>query len=126
MIDRRVNCDDSWRDIDDSDDDLNRMICPTINIFVVDEIQVREQIGLKVKDSRFTGKAKIRSEQLIGDDLHRDSGKFYKKVRVIDRENDKYLEMVSDPETGEVIHHCEEPLRDHFGHGSAKKPTASL
>jgi hypothetical protein len=27
---------------------------------------------------------------------------------------------VTDRETGEVIHHSEEPLSDHFGHGSAK------
>jgi|TARA_B110001450_G_C17324859_1_gene360958 hypothetical protein len=33
---------------------------------------------------------------------------------------DEYKEKVTDRETGEVIHHSEEPLSDHFGHGSAK------
>ena len=77
---------------------------------------------MKVKDPTSTAKGKIKIEQLIGDDLHRKSGKWYKKARVIDRENDKYLETVTYPETGEVIHHCEEPLSDHFGHGSVMTP----
>lgn len=40
--------------------------------------------------------------------------------RLIDRENDHYFEKVTDYESSEVIHHQEEPLSDHFGHGSAK------
>jgi len=42
------------------------------------------------------------------------------KSRIINKYNDKYLEKVTDPETGDVIHHCEEPLSKHFGHGSDK------
>jgi hypothetical protein len=43
-----------------------------------------------------------------------------KKERVIDREEDFYFERITDLETGEVIHHCEEPLSSHQGHGGAK------
>lgn len=43
------------------------------------------------------------------------------KQRVIDRDNDHYFEKVTDYETGEVIHHCEEPLSQHQGHGDAKR-----
>ena len=81
-----------------------------------------EQLGMKLKDPTRSGKQKIKIEQLVGDDLHRDSGKWHKKVRVIDRENDRYFEKITDRETGDVIHHCDEPLSKHFGHGSAKKP----
>jgi hypothetical protein len=31
------------------------------------------------------------------------------------------LEHIVNPNTGEVIHHCEEPLSQHQGHGSAKR-----
>ena len=41
--------------------------------------------------------------------------------RVIDREKDSYKEIVTDPITGEVTHHCGEPLSKHQGYGSAKK-----
>jgi hypothetical protein len=91
-----------------------------INVSITDEIQIKEQIGMKVKDPNRTGKKKIKIEQLVGDDLHRQSGKWYNKVRVIDRENNRYVEEVTDPDTGSVIHRCEEPLSEHFGHGSAR------
>jgi len=41
--------------------------------------------------------------------------------RLIDRENDWYAETVTDPETGEIVHECKEPLSEHQGHGAAKK-----
>ena len=42
------------------------------------------------------------------------------KLRCINRKDDRYTEIVRDPETGEVIHHCDEKLSDHTGHGSDK------
>jgi hypothetical protein len=67
------------------------------------------------------GEQKPYSEGISGDDLHRKSGKWMKKERLIDREKDHYKEVVTDPQTGQVIHHCDEPLSKHTGHGSAKK-----
>ena len=31
-----------------------------------------------------------------------------------------YSETVKDEETGELLHHCEEPVDQHTGHGTAK------
>jgi hypothetical protein len=49
----------------------------------------------------------------------------FEKCALVDRQNDRYLERVWDPESGDIIHECEEPLTQHAGHGSAKakKPT---
>ena len=47
------------------------------------------------------------------------------KERLIDRKSDRYKELVKDLETGEVIHETDEPLSQHTGHGSAKRPQAS-
>ena len=55
-----------------------------------------------------------------GDDLQKSTGKWMTKERIIDRQNDKYREKVTDQESGTVIHHCEEPLSQHRSHGSAK------
>jgi len=122
-----VQCGGCGRVLDETAQQVERPPCPhcgselrQINVSVTDEVQIKEQIGVKAKDATKTGKQKIRIEQLIGDDQHRKSGKWYKKVRVIDRENDRYLEEVVDPDTGEMIHRCEEPLSQHHGHGSAK------
>ena len=43
-----------------------------------------------------------------------------KKERLIDRQNDLYEETITDPDTGEVIRNCGEPLSQHQGRGSAK------
>lgn len=47
------------------------------------------------------------------------------KLRRIDRENDRYDEVVADPETGDIIHETHEPLSQHRGHGSARPQPAS-
>jgi hypothetical protein len=78
-----------------------------------------------VKDPQLTGKDKFRIEQVAGDDLFRLTGKWHKLARVIDRENNRYFEEVIDPETGQVIHRCEEPLSEHRGHGSDKPKRTS-
>jgi hypothetical protein len=93
-----------------------------INLSITEEIHLKEQLGMKAKDPGLPGKRKIRIEQLVGDDLHRNSGKWLKKVRIIDRENNRYFEEVVDPDSGEVMHRCEEPLSDHYGHGSDLGP----
>lgn len=41
------------------------------------------------------------------------------KERIINREHDKYYEHIED-EGGTLIHHCDEKLSEHQGHGSAK------
>jgi hypothetical protein len=42
-------------------------------------------------------------------------------TRVMDRDADRYVETVTMRETGEVVHHCDEPLSEHQGHGSARR-----
>ena len=115
--------------LDETTQQSDRQPCPRcgsnlrhINVSVSSEVQTKEQVGSKVKDPTMPGKKKIKIEKIVGDDLHRKSGKWYKKMRVIDRENDRYVEEVVDPVTGDVIHRCEEPLSEHYGHGSAKPP----
>lgn len=67
------------------------------------------------------GKGKPYLEGKTGEDLHRRTGKWMLLERVIDRAKNLYREIVKDPDTGKVVHRCEEPLTQHRGHGSAKK-----
>jgi hypothetical protein len=63
-------------------------------------------------------------ESVSGDDLHRASGQWNKLTREIDRENNRYMELIINPETGQVLRHCDEPLTSHVDRGSAKpKPS---
>lgn len=43
-----------------------------------------------------------------------------RKVRILDRDNNRYVEKVVDPETGEVLRDVEEPLSEHQERGWAK------
>jgi hypothetical protein len=75
-------------------------------------------LGYKAKSQ---GKGKPHLEGKTGDDLHRKTGKWMFLERVFDHAKNWYKELITDPETGEVVRHCEEPLTDHGGHGSAKR-----
>jgi hypothetical protein len=59
-------------------------------------------------------------ERQAGDQFARNEGIWAHKVRLIDRENDRYHELVVDPATGKVLRHCDEPLSLHRGGGVPK------
>ena len=83
----------------------------------VENLQVLD--GWEMKGKR-PGKKKPFFEDMAKPEYSHSQNKLVKKERLIDRDNNKYYEKISDYQTGETIHHCEEPLLDHFGHGSAK------
>jgi len=87
-------------------------------------IDVIDKLEMPIRDTNYNSKKNPRHEFFEGDDLRKSDGKWMKKRRVIDKNNDSYFEEVIDPETGEVIHKCEEALSEHFGHGSARLPKA--
>jgi len=60
-------------------------------------------------------------EGKFGDELHRKTGKWYRRVMIIDRRKNRYRERIEDPETGVVSRDVDEPLDEHRGHGDARK-----
>jgi len=90
----------------------------TISFAVEETVTVREKLHLHWREA---GKRKPVCEQTHGDDYQRKTGKWVKLSRVIDRGNNLYHKTVTDPETGEVVHECKEPLSEHRGHGAAKR-----
>ena len=89
----------------------------TFHVHIHETITMKSKLGMK---GRHAGGGKPYIEAVSGDDLHRKSVKWMKLERTIDRENDKYHEIVTDPSTGEIVHECKEPLSEHRGHGAAK------
>lgn len=92
------------------------------------EVTATAGIGLSASlgmNAKHAGEKKPFIEQISGKYLHRKTNKNVDKTRVIDRENDRYLETITDPQTGVIIHHCDEPLSKHIGHGSAKNKEKS-
>ncbi len=105
--------------------DEQRLPCPArgsqlrhITMDIHETIAIRERFAVRVKEK---GEKKPTLEEVQGDDLSRKTGEWLKKKRIIDRKNNRYREVITNPRTGQVIHQCEEPLSQHCGHGSAKR-----
>lgn len=119
-----INCGEQVKKSNDSD---NQIPCPkcgsigkSIKIIISDCVSLHDNIKGKVKDKNYPSKKNPRVEFFQGDDLRKSDGKWMKKDRLIDKTKNKYTETVTDPETNEIVHHCEEPLSDHWGHGTDK------
>jgi len=87
------------------------------NIAVSDSVTLHSKLNLK---GRRPGLKRPFVEQVVGDDLHRKTGRWMNLERVIDRLKNWYYERVTDPRTGTIVHESNEPLSDHTGHGSAR------
>ncbi|WP_295103784.1 hypothetical protein [uncultured Candidatus Kuenenia sp.] len=121
-----VICEDCKETREESIISLNVSPCPNcgskkivVHVKIQEKVKPREKHKVKTME-KDGNRSKLAFEVVKGDDLHKKSGKWYNKERIIDKKNYRYKETVRDPETGKIIHHCEEPLNKHIGHGSAK------
>jgi hypothetical protein len=89
-----------------------------IDVAISATIEARSDLGLK---QRRPGFKRPIHEQKSGSSFSVRLKRWMRRTRVIDRENDCYAEKVVDPQTGETVHHCDEPLSAHQGHGSARR-----
>lgn len=87
------------------------------NVSIMETIVAHDGIGIT---ARRAGEKKPYVENKGMPSYSHRLSKFVHHERLIDRDNDHYRETITDYESGEVIHHCEEPLSEHQNHGSAK------
>jgi hypothetical protein len=85
------------------------------HVSISESVVARDGVGVKAKRA---GEKRPYIEDMAVPDYSRSLEKLVHRERVIDRDNDRYFEKISDYESGEVIHHCEEPLSQHQGHGN--------
>ncbi|MBR3675876.1 MAG: hypothetical protein IKN71_01940 [Alphaproteobacteria bacterium] len=121
----KSTCDDCGKEFDSTENscpkcgskNITKHICFTENV----PLNIRDRVKAKAKDDTLPSKKKVVFEYRQGfeESQSTESG-YVQKERLIDHINDKYKEVVAD-EDGKVIHHCEESLSKHQGHGSAKK-----
>lgn len=110
--------------IDETPYDAGTKPCPicgsslrSISMSIREEVRLYEQFRTRHKERGTKGYV---LDELSGDDYTHATDSFNKKVRIIDRRNDRYFEQVTNSITGEIIHHRDEKLSEHFGRGSAK------
>ena len=121
-----VVCNQCFTILDERSDQQQRNPCPvcgsigrSIYVFLEDQIgPIHDSLGYKM---RAAGKGMPVVEAMSGDDMRQLDGKCLHKERIIDRKNNKYVELLVDKETGKILKKCEEPLSQHKGHGSDKK-----
>jgi hypothetical protein len=82
------------------------------------EVEVKSTLGAKAYEP---GRRKPFLEHRGGDSFFHRAAKWVIRIMRIDRRGNRYTEHVYDPKTGETIHHCDEPLSEHQGHGAAKE-----
>ncbi len=94
-----------------------------IKLDISETINLYDQLKLNAFDSKLpsrTQQKRNQTEIITGHEWSVGLKKWVFKERVIDKPNNLYRERVTDPDTGKVIHECEEPLSEHTGHGDAK------
>jgi len=107
----------------------DRMPCPacgsTARAFAKvfhEVVEVHAFVDGKKRAAGLASKKKVRVHLQQGDQLNHETGLWVLKERRIDKDASPawYFERITDPETGEVIHECSEPLDKHTGHGGAE------
>ncbi|HET6515412.1 MAG TPA: hypothetical protein VFG09_09665 [Thermodesulfovibrionales bacterium] len=91
-----------------------------VHITFTESVTSYDSRRAKQKDLSKKSKDKLRVDSLSGYEHCHRLNKIVEKQKVIDKNNNLYHEKITDPQTKEVIHQCNEKLSDHRGHGQAK------
>ncbi|MGE3691531.1 MAG: hypothetical protein AB7F98_09130 [Novosphingobium sp.] len=101
-----------------------RVPCPNcgatvriLEVAILETVEARDSIAMKVKRAGTTGKPAFESKNVWEQNFDRDE--VVNVQRTIDRETDRYTEIISTP-GGSVIKHVDEPLSRHRGRGDDK------
>ena len=90
-----------------------------IKLFIEDNLKTYEGFGFKVKDKTKNSKKNPVLNVFQGNEICKNTGELVKKERVIDKTNNKYYEHI-ETFNGKELHHSDEKLTEHQGHGDAK------
>jgi hypothetical protein len=88
-------------------------------VTLTDKAAAHDSLATKARHGD-VGKVKPYREAFTGFDYHRDTRQWRQVCRVVDRERDRYTERIVDA-SGNVVREVDEPLRQHRGHGAAKR-----
>lgn len=97
--------------------------CGSLSRYHVRVANIR--LAISVPESRAKGrrlgKGKPFIEQQAKHEVFHETDEYHDVDRVIDREHNRYIEIVKDSKTGRIIRQCCELLSYHVGRGYAKR-----
>lgn len=113
------NCEYVYNSADDT-----RCTCPKcgykqVFFSIHTDINISSHISLKGK-SKDKIKNRPKFDFKISDEYRYSSSNNVNRYYRIDRENNRYLEIIRDIDTNAVVYKCDEPLKQHINRGSAK------
>jgi hypothetical protein len=126
---RRVECGNCGLALQDAEEGPEgpRTPCPScgslarhVMLGFAEQVMVRDQLKGKVINSSFSSKKRIRREFQTGSEPRVSRGDHVYKERDIDRDRNRYRELIRDETSGEILRDVDEPLTRHRDHGSAK------
>ncbi|MDP9250096.1 MAG: hypothetical protein M3O78_01850 [Chloroflexota bacterium] len=97
-------------------------VAVVIDLAITDKAGVRDLLSGRLKNPNLGSRRGRRVDITAGSDYFRRGQRWHRVDRTIDYVNLWYDETITDEETGEVIRECHEPLSEHQGRGSAKRP----
>ena len=125
----RVTCSDCGSEL--NDERASRSTCEncgstkrTFHCSLTSTVTLDPHLKMKHKEFDVNRKGKSHKaarEATIGDDYQRKSGSWMKICMIVDRRNNWYKKTLTNPKTGEIDYHFEEPLSDHVNHGAGRK-----
>jgi len=124
----RTSCKSCGRPIDEAEErETPRKPCPrcgctkqSSNLDFADEMAVGDLLAAKDYAAGKSRKKGLRKESKDGASFSQDRQRFMQLHQLVDHENGRYVKVVQDPKTEEVIRDLDEPLSDHTFRGSAK------
>ena len=96
------------------------MVKEAVNLMDEENVGLHEFVEVKLKNKNCSYNRHVKLEVRIEDNLCIKTGEFNKYYRLIDREKDRYQEVIRNADE-KLIHSCIEPLSRHINHGSANK-----
>lgn len=124
----KIQCLKCGAELEENAMSMPRLPCPTCGSTAIKAIEILTDSAVAYSLIRGVGKMpslprdkRLRFDIKTGYEMSRRLGRMVRVERSIDKDADSYMERITDPATGEVIHECIEKLSEHTGHGSAKR-----
>jgi Zn finger protein HypA/HybF involved in hydrogenase expression len=89
-----------------------------VSLTLEGKVALRSSLGLKAKSG---GRGKPFMELKQGDNFSTSHGRWMRLLQIVDRRNNRYRKLVTDPETGAVVRDVDERLTEHTGRGDARR-----